>query len=229
MSGEWQFSDSDFGGSDFGYEEDWDMGKLSADTAELFKESCGDGGATSSNARSCQPCGCDEGANWKCRVHSGEQKQEISPVNLNEHPTRYPIVGHMGQNYVSPAKYISPVRHFDTGATRNDDSLKFDYEGFINPEALHAFATYMHDHRLQRDGTTRDADNWQKGIPFRAYVKSLVRHTIDLWRMERGYPVTNPDTGEPHTKHELCCALVFNSLGYLKELVDPSSINKEGK
>lgn len=121
------------------------------------------------------------------------------------------------------------VRTFDSGATRNIDNNKFDYEGFVHPEALHAFAEYMHTHRKQRDGTIRDSDNWQKGIPFRTYVKSLVRHAIDLWRMERGFSVTNPDTGQPHTKQELCCAIVFNSMGYLKELLDPAPINVQKK
>lgn len=119
----------------------------------------------------------------------------------------------------------APIRHFSSGATRNIDDSKFDYEGFINPEVLHAFGEYMHEHRHQRDGSLRDSDNWQKGIPFRVYVKSLVRHVIDLWRMERGYTVTNPDTGQPHTKKELCCAIMFNSMGYLKELLDPKGDN----
>ena len=118
------------------------------------------------------------------------------------------------------------VQQFDSGATRNLDVSKYDYSGFLNPEALHAFAEYMHEHRLQKDGTLRDSDNWQKGIPFRVYAKSLIRHCIDLWRMDRGYAVTNPDTGAPCTKQELCCAIIFNAMGYLKELVDTSPINQ---
>lgn len=118
------------------------------------------------------------------------------------------------------------VQEFESGATRNFNLNKYDYEGFINPEALHAFGEYMHEHRKQRDGSIRDSDNWQKGIPFSAYIKSLVRHVIDLWRMDRGYEVINPDTNLPHTKQELCCAIVFNSMGYLKELITPSEINK---
>lgn len=117
------------------------------------------------------------------------------------------------------------MQQFEGGATRNDDSAKFDYEGFINPEVLHAYGEYMHAHRIQKDGSMRDSDNWQHGIPFRKYVKSLVRHAVDLWRMERGYVVVNPDTGMPHTKEELCCAIMFNSMGYLKELISPSRIN----
>lgn len=117
------------------------------------------------------------------------------------------------------------VREFESGATRNDTGPKFDYEGFLNPEALATYAAYMHEHRTQRDGSLRNPDNWQLGIPFHVYVKSLVRHTVDLWRVNRGYTVLNPDTGKPHTKKDLCCAIIFNAFGYLKELVDPSEIN----
>lgn len=111
---------------------------------------------------------------------------------------------------------------FSTGATRNADTDKFDFEGFLHPEVLHVYGAYMHEHRTQRDGSLRDSDNWQKGIPFRTYAKSLVRHTFDLWRMQRGFVAINPDTGQPHTKRELCCAIMFNAMGYLKELIDPA-------
>lgn len=119
----------------------------------------------------------------------------------------------------------APIRQFESGATRNVDTAKFDFEGFLNPEALHAFGEYMHSHRQQKDGSVRDSDNWQKGIPLGTYIKSLVRHTFDLWRVHRGYVAINPDTNQPHTARELCAAITFNAMGYLKELVDPSPIN----
>lgn len=121
------------------------------------------------------------------------------------------------------------IRHFESGATRNVDTGKFDFEGFLNPEALHAFGEYMQSHRLQKDGSVRDSDNWQKGIPFATYIKSLLRHTFDLWRVHRGYVAINPDTGQPHTERELCSAITFNAMGYLKEVVDPSPINTRVK
>lgn len=161
---------------------------------------------------SAQPCGCDSEARYQCERHLG--------MPLIEADRRFIAAD---EPYVEASK----MRSFGGGATRNVDLNKFDYEGFLNPEALHAFGKYMHEHRHQRDGSLRDSDNWQKGIPLRVYVKSLVRHVIDLWRMERGYDVMNPDTGKPHTREELCCAITFNSLGYLKELVDPAPVNKE--
>ena len=150
---------------------------------------------------SARNCGCDPEANHMCEWHQNPGHQDAIKRQSEE------------------------IRHFESGATRNIDTGKFDYEGFLNPEVLYAFGQYMHEHRHQRDGSLRDSDNWQKGIPFRVYVKSLVRHVIDLWRMERGYRVINPDTMQPHTQQELCCAIVFNAFGYLKELVDPSRIN----
>ena len=117
---------------------------------------------------------------------------------------------------------MTAIQKFNTGATRSADEHKSDYEGFINPEVLHRYGQYMHEHRKQRDGKLRDSDNWQKGIPLANYIKSLVRHVIDLWRLHRGYVVINPDTNQPHTVAELCCAIMFNSMGYLKEHVDPA-------
>jgi hypothetical protein len=46
------------------------MGKL---TEEVFNESCCDGGSTSIGTKSCQPCGCDEGANHLCALHAKEK------------------------------------------------------------------------------------------------------------------------------------------------------------
>lgn len=117
------------------------------------------------------------------------------------------------------------MQQFEGGATRNDDTDKYDYEAFLNPRVLRAYGEFMHGHRTQKDGTTRAGDNWQKGIPLKKYLKSLVRHVFDLWAMERGYAVTNPDTDQPATAQELCCAIMFNAMGFLKEVLDPAGEN----
>lgn len=39
------------------------------------------------------------------------------------------------------------MRKFDTGATRNDDSNNLDFEGFLSPLALQAFAEYDPSYR----------------------------------------------------------------------------------
>jgi len=112
---------------------------------------------------------------------------------------------------------VDKVRKFDTGATRNVDENKYDYEGFLSPLSIEAFGEYMHQHRKQKDGSIRASDNWQKGIPKDVYMKSMFRHFVDLWKMHRGLIAINPDTQEPCTKKELLCALMFNVQGYLHE------------
>lgn len=104
------------------------------------------------------------------------------------------------------------MREFDTGATRNTDDNKLDFEGFISPLALEEFAKYMHEHRMQADGKLRDSDNWQKGIPQDQYMKSMWRHFFDTWKNHRGH-----ETPEDQIKN--LCGLMFNVQGYLHELL----------
>lgn len=81
------------------------------------------------------------------------------------------------------------MRNFKSGATRNDEEGKYDYEGFLSPLVVEAYAKYMHKHRLQADGKLRDSDNWQKGFGenhFAVCIKSLYRHFIDFWKEHRG-------------------------------------------
>lgn len=104
------------------------------------------------------------------------------------------------------------MREFSTGATRNIDDNKLDFEGFISPLALEEFAKYMHEHRMQADGKLRDSDNWQKGIPQDQYMKSMWRHFFDTWKNHRGH-----ETPEDQIKN--LCGLMFNVQGYLHELL----------
>lgn len=118
---------------------------------------------------------------------------------------------------------ISPdpasVRTFATGATRNTDTTKLDFEGFLHPLVLRRFAEYMHTHRLQSDGRLRAADNWQRGIPADVYMKSLFRHFMDVWSLHRGVSVTSPETGEPVEVIEALMACLFNVQGLAFELL----------
>lgn len=101
----------------------------------------------------------------------------------------------------------SSVRSFPSGATRDTDQGKIDPEGFLSPVALDAFFAYMHKHRTQSDGSLRSSDNWQKGIPVDAYMKSAWRHFFTVWRGYRGAGVQTEDL----------CALLFNVQGLLHE------------
>jgi hypothetical protein len=132
------------------------------------------------------------------------------------------------------------IRIFDTGANRNSDGGKFDYEAFLSPIVLHEYAAYMHENRFLEDGTMRDGDNWQKGIPMDVYMKSGWRHFHEWWLIHRGYfvyrekRVTDGKKSEhTHPYHKrldvipegwyevtirkCICGLLFNAMGYLHE------------
>lgn len=104
------------------------------------------------------------------------------------------------------------IRFFPTGATRDIDHDKLDYEGFLSPLVLESYARYMHANRSMADGSTRDSDNWQKGIPAAAYVKSMWRHMMDVWKWHRNIECVD-------TEEHALCALIFNASGKLHELL----------
>jgi len=105
------------------------------------------------------------------------------------------------------------IRVFDSGATRDTDEGKLDYEGFLSPLVLRRYAEYMHKHRYQADGALRASDNWQRGIPKVAYMKSGWRHFFDWWTLHR-----STDTPLEEIEEALC-AVIFNASGYLHELI----------
>jgi len=114
------------------------------------------------------------------------------------------------------------MRLFNTGATRNRDDEALGIEGFTSPRALLAYATYMHKHRFTADGSVRDPDNWQKGIPLQSYMESLRRHELDLQLHHDGYPELARES-----LVEALCGLFFNVQGYLHEYVKENPNWKE--
>lgn len=123
----------------------------------------------------------------------------------------------------------SQVRTFETGATRDADIGKHDYEGFYSPMVVYLFGQYMNKHRIQTDGSLRDSDNWQKGIPISQCLKSTWRHLHDLWCLLRGLkiykerlvkgertivrftePKELPDTWITVTIPDSACGILFN-------------------
>lgn len=106
------------------------------------------------------------------------------------------------------------IRTFDTGATRSPLADKLCYAGFFSPIVLKRVAEYMHLHRTQADGTVREPDNWQKGIPQASYMDSMWRHFEDVWLYQRGcseYMVEDVETA--------LCGLFFNVQGMLHEIL----------
>jgi hypothetical protein len=102
------------------------------------------------------------------------------------------------------------ARTFETGATRDVDTDKPDYEGFLSPLVLEAYGEYMHQHRKMKDGSLRASDNWQLGIPMTEFMKSGWRHFFDWWKLHRGLPARD-------TMVRTLCAILFNTMGYLHE------------
>lgn len=94
-----------------------------------------------------------------------------------------------GTGFCIPDAEKAPIRKFETGATRDTDSDKYDYEGFLSPVVLEAYGRYMHKHRFLPNGDVRASDNWQKHFGENHYsvcTKSLWRHFMDLWSEHRG-------------------------------------------
>jgi hypothetical protein len=119
-------------------------------------------------------------------------------------------------DWKSIPRFERTIRTFDSGATRSPMKDKLEYEGFLSPLVIRRFAEYMHKHRKQEDGKLRDADNWQKGMPLDSYIDSGWRHFMDWWLSHRGY---NQSTHSSSRVEEALCALMFNVMGYLHELL----------
>ena len=112
------------------------------------------------------------------------------------------------------------IRVFKTGANRDKDIDKLDYEGFLSPLVLKRFSEYMHKHRKQADGKLRTSDNWQKGIPLEAYIKSAWRHFMDWWLEHR-------KNKSREGIEDALCGLFFNVQGYLHEYLKNVKTKKE--
>ena len=111
------------------------------------------------------------------------------------------------------------MRIFEGGATRDGDEGKHDYEGFMSPLVVKRFGEYMTKSRILADGSVRDSDNWQKGIPQDQYIKSGFRHFVTWWLDHRGL------AGSKYALEETLCALMFNVMGYLHEHLKQSDVS----
>jgi len=144
-------------------------------------------------------------AMWACEEHRAAVEQDMRQIM----PTL--MKGPRGLEDYAPFA-TGATRTFATGATRDADVDKYDYEGFLSPTVLERFAEYMHANRVQSNGDVRDSDNWQKGIPRDQYMKSMFRHFMDVWGQHRASAANDTLVGE-----DALCALLFNVMGYLHE------------
>ena len=71
------------------------------------------------------------------------------------------------------------IRTFGSGATRDTDDGKLDYEAALSPIVMERFVQYMCKHKNQPNKVIREADNWQ-GLFGPAHLnfcmKSAMRH-----------------------------------------------------
>lgn len=119
---------------------------------------------------------------------------------------------------------IGLMRNFKTGATRDSEHHKNDYEGFLSPLVIESFGNYMDKHRIQKDGSLRASDNWQLGIPQDVYMKSMWRHFLDVWKIHRGHQVEKD--GHIWNLEEALNALLFNVMGMQHEELRRNSNGK---
>lgn len=116
---------------------------------------------------------------------------------------------------------MADIRTFESGATRDTDKGKLDYEGFLSPQVLKRFAEYMHKNRVQSDGSYRDSDNWQKLFGENHYdvcMKSAWRHFHDMWLIHRGESARED-------MESAINGLLFNVMAYqFKRLQDEQSL-----
>jgi hypothetical protein len=113
-------------------------------------------------------------------------------------------------------EYVTTIRTFETGATRDSLGDKLQYEGYFSPIVLEARARYMRTHQTMADGSLRAPDNWQKGIPKDALMDSGFRHFMDWWMVHRGH-------GSREGVVAALCGLMFNAEAYLHAVLSESA------
>lgn len=117
---------------------------------------------------------------------------------------------------------VGEIRQFDSGATRDTNIGKLDYEGFFSPIVLKRYAKYLHKHRVQNDGKLRDSDNWQGMFGEKHYdicMKSAWRHFMDWWLEHRGYNISENGI------EDAMMGLLFNVMAYSYKILKDKENN----
>jgi len=138
-----------------------------------------------------------------------------------------PVDGYFHANCKTKPK----IRQFDSGAYRDSDDNKLDFEACFSPLVLQRYAEYIRSKRkvpIWKDNGVRPDDNWQKGISRDSYIKSKARHFISTWLIHRGFPAFD-NKGNKVNLEETLCAELFNTMGYLFEILKKQSKSKSEK
>lgn len=97
------------------------------------------------------------------------------------------------------------MRHFETGAVRDDEDGKLD---FVEPVSWTAFARYVK--YMTEKKKKYGQGNFKKGIPIDAYERSLLRHI-------HKYLVNKYEGGNEEKDQDHLSAIIFNTLGIIHE------------
>lgn len=117
------------------------------------------------------------------------------------------------------------MREFKTGATRDTVEGKLSYVKGLSPIVLKRYLQYLDKHRLQANGEKRTFDNWKLGIDQDTYLDGLGRHFIDVWLLCHGFPAE--DNHGPVELEGVLCAVMFNAMGMLHELLKEKGSSNE--
>jgi|SRR5690606_29218138 len=119
------------------------------------------------------------------------------------------------------------LRMSESGAIRNSDVGKINYQGALSPLILEAYGKYIEKHSLLPDGTRRNNKNWQKlfGTPEehrQVCIESAWRHFIDLLMEHDGYESRDGID-------EALGGLMFNIQAYWFSILKERQENKQEK
>ena len=101
------------------------------------------------------------------------------------------------------------TRLFDTGATRDTATGKFEYAKYLSPFFINGFGRYMNRHQTMADGTKRAGDNWKQGFPDDVLLESFFRHAMDVWMLMKDVDLTD-ERGERVDLNDAIMGAVFN-------------------
>ena len=108
------------------------------------------------------------------------------------------------------------IRTFGSGATRDTDEGKLDFEAALSPIVVERFVQYMCKNKKQANGKIRECDNWQ-GLFGPAHLnvclKSAMRHMWSWWKAHRGYSVADG-------LEDAVCGVIFNAMAYLFKILN---------
>lgn len=117
------------------------------------------------------------------------------------------------------------IRQFASGAIRDTSEGKLEYARFNSPLVMKRYAEYMDLHRKQSDGNLREPDNWMNLFGDNhedVCLDSLMRHLMDVWLINKGFPNEAREDIE-----SALCAILFNVNAYLFKILLDKQKGKE--